>query len=35
MGLLPMLDFFEMSKPKKGEYVFVSAACGVVGQIVG
>uniref|UniRef100_A0A0E0MKT8 Enoyl reductase (ER) domain-containing protein n=1 Tax=Oryza punctata TaxID=4537 RepID=A0A0E0MKT8_ORYPU len=34
-GLTAYAGFFEVSKPKKGEYVFVSAACGAVGQIVG
>lgn len=27
--------FFEICCPKKGEYVFVSAASGAVGQLVG
>lgn len=27
--------FFEECSPKKGEYVFVSAASGAVGQLVG
>ncbi|KAG8051155.1 hypothetical protein GUJ93_ZPchr0009g1202 [Zizania palustris] len=34
-GLSAYVGFFEVSKPKKGEYVFVSAASGAVGQIVG
>ncbi|XP_006664438.1 2-alkenal reductase (NADP(+)-dependent)-like [Oryza brachyantha] len=34
-GLTAYVGFFEVSKPKKGEYVFVSAASGAVGQIVG
>ena len=27
--------FYEVGTPKKGEYVFVSAAFGVVGQLIG
>lgn len=27
--------FYEVGEPKKGDYVFVSAACGGVGQLVG
>lgn len=27
--------FFEVCSPKKGEYVFISAASGAVGQLVG
>jgi len=27
--------FFEVSSPKKGEYVFISAAAGAFGQLVG
>ena len=27
--------FYEICAPKKGEYVFVSAASGAVGQLVG
>uniref|UniRef100_A0A0E0BQJ9 Enoyl reductase (ER) domain-containing protein n=1 Tax=Oryza glumipatula TaxID=40148 RepID=A0A0E0BQJ9_9ORYZ len=34
-GLTAYVGFFEMSKPKKGEYVFVSSACGAIGQIIG
>ncbi|BAF29452.1 2-alkenal reductase (NADP(+)-dependent) [Oryza sativa Japonica Group] len=34
-GLTAYAGFFEVSKPKKGEYVFISAASGAVGQIVG
>ena len=34
-GLTAYVGFFEMSKPKKGEYVFVSSACGAIDQIVG
>ncbi|KAM0919117.1 hypothetical protein ACQ4PT_008502 [Festuca glaucescens] len=35
LALLHMLGFFDVAKPKKGEYVFVSAASGAVGQLVG
>ncbi|KAF0888816.1 hypothetical protein E2562_017810 [Oryza meyeriana var. granulata] len=34
-GLTSYAGFFEVCKPKKGDYVFVSAASGAVGQIVG
>jgi 2-alkenal reductase (NADP+) len=34
-GLTANVGFFDVAKPKKGEYVFWSAASGVVGQIVG
>ncbi|KAF0895304.1 hypothetical protein E2562_012574 [Oryza meyeriana var. granulata] len=34
-GLTAYAGFFEVGKPKKGETVFVSAASGAVGQIVG
>jgi NADPH-dependent curcumin reductase CurA len=34
-GLTAYVGFFHIAKPKKGEYVFVSAASGAVGQIVG
>uniref|UniRef100_A0A0E0MKU0 Enoyl reductase (ER) domain-containing protein n=1 Tax=Oryza punctata TaxID=4537 RepID=A0A0E0MKU0_ORYPU len=34
-GLTAYVGFFEISKPKKGDYVFISAASGAVGQIVG
>ena len=27
--------FYEVGTPKKGEYVFVSAASGAVGQLIG
>ena len=27
--------FYEVRTPKKGEYVFVSAASGAVGQLIG
>lgn len=29
------VGFYEICSPKKGEYVFVSAASGAVGQLVG
>ncbi|XAR66901.1 2-alkenal reductase [Bertholletia excelsa] len=34
-GLTAYGGFFEVCKPKKGEKVFVSAACGSVGNLVG
>ncbi|TVU51442.1 hypothetical protein EJB05_02873 [Eragrostis curvula] len=34
-GLTAYSGFFDVAKPKKGDYVFVSAASGAVGQIVG
>lgn len=34
-GLTAYGGFFEVCKPKKGENVFVSAACGSVGHLVG
>lgn len=34
-GLTAYGGFFEVAKPKKGEYVFISSAFGAVGQIVG
>ncbi|KQJ91825.1 2-alkenal reductase (NADP(+)-dependent) [Brachypodium distachyon] len=34
-GITAYAGFFDVSKPKKGEYVFVSAASGAVGQLVG
>ncbi|KAF0888817.1 hypothetical protein E2562_017811 [Oryza meyeriana var. granulata] len=34
-GITAYAGFFEVSKPKKGDYVFVSAASGAVSQIVG
>ncbi|CAI9108358.1 OLC1v1007931C1 [Oldenlandia corymbosa var. corymbosa] len=34
-GLTAYVGFFEIGKPKKGEKVFVSAASGAVGQVVG
>jgi len=34
-GLTAWAGFFDVGKPKKGDYVFVSAASGAVGQLVG
>ncbi|CAN6344731.1 unnamed protein product [Urochloa humidicola] len=34
-GLTAYAGLYDVAKPKKGEYVFVSAASGAVGQIVG
>ncbi|TVU51040.1 hypothetical protein EJB05_02444, partial [Eragrostis curvula] len=34
-GLTAYSGFFDVAKPKKGDYAFVSAASGAVGQIVG
>ncbi|GJN13503.1 hypothetical protein PR202_gb00215 [Eleusine coracana subsp. coracana] len=34
-GMTAYVGLFHVAKPKKGEYVFVSAASGAVGQIVG
>ncbi|XP_027334255.1 NADPH-dependent oxidoreductase 2-alkenal reductase-like isoform X1 [Abrus precatorius] len=34
-GMTAYVGFFELGSPKKGENVFVSAACGAVGQLVG
>eukprot|EP00268_Persea_americana_P058334 TRINITY_DN704_c1_g1_i6.p1 TRINITY_DN704_c1_g1~~TRINITY_DN704_c1_g1_i6.p1 ORF type:complete len:392 (+),score=67.09 TRINITY_DN704_c1_g1_i6:57-1232(+) len=34
-GLTAYAEFYEVCSPKKGEYVFVSAASGAVGQLVG
>lgn len=34
-GLTAYAGFFEVCKPKKGEKVFVSAASGSVGNLVG
>lgn len=34
-GMTAYTGFFEVSSPKKGESVFVSAASGAVGQLVG
>lgn len=34
-GLTAYAGFFKISAPKKGEYVYISAASGAVGQLVG
>lgn len=34
-GLTAYAGFYEVATPKKGEYVFISAASGAVGQLVG
>ncbi|CAM8921699.1 unnamed protein product [Rhodiola kirilowii] len=34
-GVTAYAGFFEICKPKKGEYVYVSSAAGAVGQLVG
>jgi NADPH-dependent curcumin reductase CurA len=34
-GFTAYAGFYELCSPKKGEFVFVSAASGAVGQIVG
>lgn len=34
-GLTAYVGFYEICSPKKGEYVFISAAAGAVGQLVG
>lgn len=34
-GMTAYAGFYEVATPKKGEYVFVSAASGAVGQLVG
>lgn len=34
-GFTAYIGFYEICAPKKGEYVFVSAASGAVGQLVG
>ncbi|XP_057777808.1 2-alkenal reductase (NADP(+)-dependent)-like [Salvia miltiorrhiza] len=34
-GLAAYVGFYEISCPRKGETVFISAACGAVGQLVG
>ncbi|KAJ4823669.1 hypothetical protein Tsubulata_019766 [Turnera subulata] len=34
-GMTAYVGFYEICSPKKGEYVFVSAASGAVGQLVG
>ncbi|CAD6270244.1 unnamed protein product [Miscanthus lutarioriparius] len=35
LGLTAWAGFFDVGKPKKGDYVFVSAASGAIGQLVG
>ena len=35
LGLTAYAGFYEVGKPKKGDFVFVSAASGAVGQVVG
>ncbi|KAJ6908781.1 2-alkenal reductase (NADP(+)-dependent)-like [Populus alba x Populus x berolinensis] len=34
-GMTAYCGFYELCSPEKGEYVFVSAASGAVGQLVG
>jgi NADPH-dependent curcumin reductase CurA len=34
-GMTAYAGFYEVCSPKKGEYVFISAASGAVGQLVG
>ncbi|KAM4105687.1 hypothetical protein ACB094_04G010600 [Castanea mollissima] len=34
-GMTAYAGFYEVGKPKEGEYVFVSAASGAVGQLIG
>jgi NADPH-dependent curcumin reductase CurA len=34
-GMTAYAGFYEICTPKKGEYVYISAASGAVGQIVG
>ena len=34
-GMTAYAGFYEVRRPKKGEYVFVSAASGAVGQLLG
>nr|GFA61099.1 2-alkenal reductase (NADP(+)-dependent)-like [Tanacetum cinerariifolium] len=34
-GMTAYIGFYDICTPKKGEYVFVSAASGAVGQLVG
>lgn len=34
-GLTAYIGFYEIARPKKGDRVFVSAAAGAVGQLVG
>ena len=35
VGITAYVGFYELCSPKKGEYVYVSAASGAVGQLVG
>lgn len=35
VGFTASVGFYDICSPKKGEYVFVSAASGAVGQLVG
>ena len=34
-GMTAYAGFYEVGAPKKGEYVYVSAASGAVGQLIG
>lgn len=34
-GFTAYAGFYEVSSPKKGDFVFISAASGAVGQLVG
>ena len=34
-GITAWAGFYEICAPKKGEYVYISAASGAVGQLVG
>ena len=34
-GMTSYAGFYEVGTPKKGEYVFISAASGAVGQLIG
>jgi NADPH-dependent curcumin reductase CurA len=34
-GMTAYAGFHEVAAPKKGEYVFISAASGAVGQLIG
>ena len=33
-GMTSYAGFYEVGTPKKGEYVFISAASGAVGQLI-
>jgi NADPH-dependent curcumin reductase CurA len=35
VGMTAYVGFYEVCSPKKGEYVFISAAAGAIGQLVG